>query len=345
MSLIVVTSSRFADHITPPGHPERVERAETMDVAAAAWRQNGGTVVEPRAAEDADLVRIHDAEYIASIGAHRGRAAILDADTFMSPESDDVARLAAGAALTAVDHVLDGPAGTRAFALVRPPGHHAERDRAMGFCLYNNVAIAAAWARHRGLQRVAVVDYDVHHGNGTQRTFYRDPTVLFISSHQFPFYPGSGAAGEVGAGPGAGFTINLPLTAGATDGDFAQAYQDVALPVLREFEPELILVSAGFDAHERDPLAGMRMTTDGYGGLTSLLLAAADETCDGRIVFMTEGGYDTRALRECIERVIALASGGEDGKTPARPRSGTGRGIDTVQQVKRVQEGFWSSLA
>jgi acetoin utilization deacetylase AcuC-like enzyme len=308
MSLVIITSPRFADHVNPPGHPERIERAETMEVVATRWVKAGGRVLAPRAATDEDLMRVHDADYLKSIQATRGRAVQLDPDTYTSPESEEVARLAAGAVLTGINHVLDGPRASRAFVMVRPPGHHAEADRAMGFCLYNNIAIGAAWARSRGLARVAIVDYDVHHGNGTQWIFYEDPTVLFISSHQFPFYPGTGAANETGRGAGKGFTINLPLPAGSGDAEFNKVYKDTVVPALQKFRPELVLVSAGFDAHERDPLAGMRLTTDGYGALTSLLLHAADELCDGRIVFVTEGGYDLRALAECCQRVIELAS-------------------------------------
>ncbi len=165
---------------------------------------------------------MHSPEYLAAIEATAGRTVALDPDTYTSPDTVDVARLAAGAGVDAVDRVLKGPAGSRALALVRPPGHHAERDRAMGFCFYSNVAIAAAHARAAGLARVAVVDYDVHHGNGTQRTFFDDPSVLFISSHQYPFYPGTGAAGEIGRGTGTGFTVNLPLAAGATNADFEE---------------------------------------------------------------------------------------------------------------------------
>ena len=304
MPLSVITSVRFADHMTPPGHPERPERAEVMDVVAAGWRDGGGVVLEPRRAADEDLLRVHAAEYIDSIKAVRGRAAMLDADTYTSPESDEVARLAAGAVLTAVDAVLDGPPGSRALAMVRPPGHHAEADRAMGFCLYNNIAVGAAHARARGRARVAILDYDVHHGNGTQWMFYEDPSVLFISSHQFPFYPGTGAASETGRGPGRGFTLNLPLDAGATDAQVTEVYAGRAFPALRSFRPELILVSAGFDAHERDPLGGLRMTTAGFRQLTADLVALADELCDGRIVLVTEGGYDTFALAECLQAVI-----------------------------------------
>ena len=193
MSLVIVTSRRFADHLNPPGHPERVERAEVMEVVAGGWKDAGGAVLEPRAATDDDLARVHAREHITRITATRGRASKVDEDTFTSPESEEVARLAAGAVLTSVDAVL-GAGGARALAMVRPPGHHAEADKAMGFCLYNNIAVGAAYARSRGCARVAILDYDVHHGNGTQWMFYGDPSVLFVSSHQYPFYPGTGAA-------------------------------------------------------------------------------------------------------------------------------------------------------
>src|SRR5262245_26959190 len=188
MSLALVSSPRFGDHLTPPGHPERVERHVVMQAVADEFRKSGGDVLEPRPAHQEDLARIHDPDYITLIRETAGRATALDPDTFTSPDSYDVACLAARSVLTAVDPVLDGPAGRRALAMVRPPGHHAERDRAMGFCLFNNIAVGAAYARARGLTRVAIVDYDVHHGNGTQRSFYSDPSVLFLSSHQFPYY-------------------------------------------------------------------------------------------------------------------------------------------------------------
>ena len=343
MPLVLITSDRFADHVTPPGHPERVERAEAMQVVAERARAAGHRVLEPRMANDEELGRVHDAEHIETIVSARGRSAMLDPDTFTSPESDDVARLAAGAVLTAIDAVLGGPRGTRGFAMVRPPGHHAEADRAMGFCLYNNIAVGAAAARAGGIERVAVVDFDVHHGNGTQWIFYEDPSVLFVSSHQFPFYPGTGAATEVGRGDGAGFTINLPLDAGATDVDFDRVYREVARPVLDEFQPELMLVSAGFDAHARDPLAGMRMSTEGFGGLIVQLLRAADELCQGRIVFVTEGGYDTSALAECCQRLVDLASA-EVVAAPAPVTGDSRRGAATEAEVRAVQSTFWRAL-
>jgi acetoin utilization deacetylase AcuC-like enzyme len=307
MSLVVVTADLFADHTTPPGHPERPERAEAMQVVAARWARAGGVILGPRAATDDELARVHHAEYIEYVKATRGRAAMLDPDTFTSPETEEIARAAAGAVVAGVEHVLAGD-NRRAFVMVRPPGHHAEPDKAMGFCFYNSIAVGAAAARAHGLTRVAVVDYDVHHGNGTQAMFYADPTVLFISSHQYPFYPGTGAAAEIGIDDGRGYTVNFPLEAGATDADFDKVYREAVVPVVEQYRPQLLLVSAGFDAHEHDPLAGMRMTSNGYSQLTARLLAAADRMCAGRVVFVTEGGYDTRALAECCDAVIQRAS-------------------------------------
>ena len=306
MPVVVVSSPRFVDHVTPVGHPERPERAEVMEAVAARFAGQGGEVVEPRLATDDDLARVHTPEHIAAIVAARGRATMIDADTFTSPESDEIARLAAGAVLTAVDRVLDGGPRSRALVMVRPPGHHAEADRAMGFCLYNNIAIGAAYARSRGCARVAIVDYDVHHGNGTQWIFYADPTVLFVSSHQYPYYPGTGAAGETGRGAGAGFTLNIPLAAGTRDEEIERLYTEVAIPRVKAFKPDLLMISAGFDAHQQDPLGQLRMTTAGFGRLTGALVAMADHVCDGKVVLVTEGGYDLRALSECLDAVIAV---------------------------------------
>src|SRR5207237_4883097 len=197
MSLILIHTERFAEHQTPPGHPERPERADVLDAIAARWRERGTEVTPPREASQEQLLRVHDAEYVRRISETSGRATALDPDTYTSPESYDIARLAAGACVDGVERVIDG-SHRAAFALVRPPGHHAERDRAMGFCFFNNVAVAAAHARTLGARKVAVVDYDVHHGNGTQAAFYSDPDTLYISAHQFPFYPGTGAANEIG---------------------------------------------------------------------------------------------------------------------------------------------------
>ncbi|MBI2188783.1 MAG: histone deacetylase, partial [Acidobacteria bacterium] len=333
MPLTIFTSDRWADHLTPPGHPERVERAEVMQVVASEFRTRGGAVAEPRAATEEEIARIHAPEHIALIRETAGRAVALDPDTFTSPDTYDVARLAAGAAVGAVEHVLAGGRGTRALAMVRPPGHHAERSRAMGFCFFNNIAIAAADARARGVARVAIVDYDVHHGNGTQRSFYQDPSVLFISSHQFPFYPGTGAADETGAGAGAGFTVNVPLAAGGTDADYERVYA-VAGGILRQYTPQLILISAGFDAHADDPLGGMRVTTAQFGRLTAMIAAAADECCEGRVVAVTEGGYDLAALAGSLRAVIGVLDGATPLSAYPTPTGDTSRADASLAAVR-----------
>ena len=302
--MLLIASPRFIEHTTPPGHPERPERGELFADVAAAYGLEGGQVRAPRPATDEELARVHTRTYLDALAETAGRAAMLDADTFTSPESHEVALLAAGAAIDAARHARS--TGEPAFALVRPPGHHAEPDRAMGFCLYNNIAIAAAALRADGVERVAIVDIDVHHGNGTQAAFYRDPSVLFISSHQYPFYPGTGAADETGDGPGRGFTLNIPLEAGATDDVYSRAYESSVIPALEQFAPEVILVSAGYDAHARDPLAGMRMTSSGLANLVRLVDGAARRICGRRIALVTEGGYNLDALRECLELTFGV---------------------------------------
>jgi acetoin utilization deacetylase AcuC-like enzyme len=341
MSLIVISTDRFTDHQTPPGHPEAPERGEVMGVVAGEWRERGGEVVAPRAATHEQLARVHDETHLRRMAQTAGSAVALDPDTYTSPETYEIALLAAGAAVDAVERVMGGQ-HHRAFALVRPPGHHAERNRAMGFCLFNNVAVAAAHARARGATRVAIVDYDVHHGNGTQHTFDEDPSVLYISTHQYPFYPGTGAVDEIGRGRGRGFTVNLPLEAGAVDDDYRMAFDEVIVPIVRQFKPDLILISAGFDAHERDPLAGMRVTTSAFGAMTMELRRVAEECCDGRIAAVTEGGYDLRALADSIRTVVDVLST-ERATAPRWPSSSvaSSRGRTAVSGAKHMLEPFW----
>ncbi len=334
--VLLITSPRFEEHVTPPGHPERMERAHVFNTIAHRWMVRGGAASAPKPAIRQQLARVHAADYLDEIAATSGRAVMLDPDTFTSPDSVEIAALAAGATVQAADHALDS--GDPAFALVRPPGHHAERERAMGFCLYNNVAVAAAHALSRGLERVAIVDIDVHHGNGTQWMFYDDPRVMYLSTHQFPFYPGTGAADETGTGAGAGFNVNVPLEMGATDADYALVYRAAVVPILTQFSPQLVLVSAGFDAHERDPLASMRVTTGGYAAIVRLLVKAAART---PIAFVTEGGYDLGALAECLEASLAAIEG-VDPKPVAE--SGSARGERALEAVRAAQMPFWRGI-
>jgi acetoin utilization deacetylase AcuC-like enzyme len=344
MSLIVIGSDRFVDHQTPPGHPERPERADVMDVVAREWRRSGGATAAPRPATFEQLARVHDPDYLRRIAATAGSAVALDADTYTSPESHEVALLAAGAAIDAVERVLDD-GNRQALALVRPPGHHAERRRAMGFCLYNNVAVAAAHARARGVSRVAIVDYDVHHGNGTQHMFEDDPRVLYVSLHQSPYYPGTGAVDETGTAAGAGFTVNVPIEVGAVDEDYQILFATVIVPILRQFKPDLVLVSAGFDAHERDPLAGMRLTTGAFAAMTQELRNVAEECCGGRIAVVTEGGYDLAALADSLRAVIEVLGSRRDEAAawPSATREiSPSRGRAAAREVQRALSQFWT---
>lgn len=343
--MLLITAPRFEEHVTPPGHPERMERAHVFDAVAARRLEKGGRTAPPRLATREELARVHAETYLDALEATRGRAVMLDPDTFTSPESLDIAALAAGAAVQAVEHALDE--GEAAFALVRPPGHHAERNRAMGFCLYNNAAVAAAAALARGLDRVAVVDIDVHHGNGTQSIFYGEPRVLYVSTHQFPFYPGTGAADEVGDGAGRGFTVNVPMEAGSGDADYALVYRELVGPVLARYAPQVVVVSAGYDAHDDDPLASMRVTAEGYGAVVRDLVVAVPSAA---LVLVTEGGYDLRALAACLEASFAaidlphaaVAHAGPGGRT-----ENTGerrRGERAVREARAVQVPFWRGI-
>ncbi len=341
VSPLLVSSQQFVDHVVPPGHPERAERAIVMRTVAEAFAAGGGTVVEPRDATDEELGRVHDGDYVRRVAALAGQAAVLDADTYMSPASGAVARLAAGAGLTAVEAIL-GPAGpSRALALVRPPGHHAERARAMGFCLFNNVAVAAAHVRAVGFSRVAVVDFDVHHGNGTQHAFYADPTVLVMSTHQHPYYPGTGAASEIGEGPGRGTTVNIPLEAGAGDADYELVFREAVVPILRQFRPEFILVSAGFDAFRDDPLGAMRVTANQFGRLTGWITQVADECSQGRVVAITEGGYDLDGLGQCLRTTLTALDVPlvDAASSPTGPAA---RGAAAIEALRPHVAGTWT---
>ena len=291
MTTALITHDDCYDHVTPPGHPEQVARLDA--VLGALEGMDLMRVRAPMAADD-DLLRVHPKSHIDAVRAAAPSDGwrSLDADTHMSPGSLAAAYRAAGGVVRAVDMVLGGEVQS-AFAAVRPPGHHAERTTAMGFCFFGSVVVGAKHALdHHGLSRVAIVDFDVHHGNGTQDLVEDDPRILFCSTHQSPLYPGTGAAHETGSGN----ILNVPLPGGTGSAGFRAAYEDVVFPRIEAFKPELLIISAGFDAHKADPLAGMELETEDFAWVTARLCDLADEHCGGRVVSSLEGGYDLDAL-------------------------------------------------
>jgi acetoin utilization deacetylase AcuC-like enzyme len=308
---IYATHPRYADHDFR-GHPESAERIRAvwsgMDESGLTARMQR---LEPEFLDADSVLAVHTADYLdllRSISALPGTTH-LDADTYAGPDALAIALLAAGGVTETVDRVLSG-AATNGLAAIRPPGHHAMPNHGMGFCLLGNVAIAARHAQSRhGVQRVLIVDYDVHHGNGTEAMFYDDPSVLYISTHQYPFYPATGAATDIGTGRGAGYTLNVPLPAGSGDATYATAFDRIVWPAAERFEPQLILVSVGFDAYWADPLAGMRLTLSGYAHLAGEVIRMAERFCGGRIVFALEGGYNLDALRYGVSNLARALLG------------------------------------
>ncbi len=305
--MLLITDERMQLHDPGRGHPESPERLRA--VAEALDGVSDSTWAKPEPASRQQIERVHTAEYVDRVERFRGRSGALDPDTTTSPQSVEAAYLAAGAALDAVTEVVSGHY-RHAWALVRPPGHHAEADEARGFCLFNNVAIAAAHARDElGSDRVLIVDWDVHHGNGTQHSFYDRDDVLFFSLHRYPFFPGTGAADETGRGAGQGYTVNVPFPGGQGDGDYLAAFEALLVPIADRFAPDLVLVSAGFDAHRRDPLGGMDVTEDGYGAMAAVVQRVAERHADGRVVLLLEGGYDLAALGGSVRRCVEVLNG------------------------------------
>ncbi len=266
--------------------------------------------VKPIAASTGQIQLVHTSEHIRTVKDFSSKEKALDGDTPTNNRSYEVALLAAGGVISAVDAVMDSVSGVDSvFALVRPPGHHAKPDRSMGFCLFNNVAIAARYAQKRGLGKVLIVDWDVHHGNGTQEAFYEDSSVLYFSIHQYPHYPGTGRVDEMGAGEGRGYNINVPLPGGANDADYLYVFNEILVPAARKFRPDIILVSAGQDGHRDDPLAGMNLTSAGFGQMTGVVRSLAEELCGGKLVLSLEGGYDYGALSDSIVMIFRALMG------------------------------------
>jgi acetoin utilization deacetylase AcuC-like enzyme len=342
--IAIVDDVRFDAHAESSGqHPECPERLlAARHGLYARLPESERTRLDVRAATPAELARMHSPEYLASLDARlRAGHGELDSDTYFSPGTRDAAWLAAGGAIDLTKQLVGG-AAQRGIALLRPPGHHALPDNSMGFCVFNNVALAAAEALAQGLVRVAIVDWDVHHGNGTQDMFYGDPRVLFVSLHQYPFYPGTGAPREIGDAAGAGFTANVGLPAGSGDEVYGAAFRELVLPMLKQFAPELVLVSAGFDAHARDPLASMQLSSASYCAMAGALIDLVDDLGHGRIGFVLEGGYDLQAIEASVGQVAQALQG----TRLELPRGAIAdRARAAIETSRRALAGYWQLTA
>ncbi len=347
MTVAIIRDNRYREHDPGEGHPESPDRLRVIDDLIE--RDYGSLpLIPPRLATQSELALIHDPHYIQTVANTEGRpSSHLDADTGLSARSYEIARLAVGGLLEAVDALLriqdPGPLTlSSVFAFVRPPGHHAEPGRGMGFCLFNNVAIAAEYAKKKhGLKRVLIVDWDLHHGNGTQKAFYEDPGVLFFSSHQYPYYPGTGNFNETGSGPGEGFIVNAPLPAGFGDAEYINIYDKILKPIAHEYRPELVLVSAGFDPYFKDPLGGMKLTRAGFGALMDIVKTIAEDACSGKVLLTLEGGYNPDGLRDGVGAVLQSLMGKphRSGEINASPAS-----EQVIRRITAVQKKFWKSL-
>jgi acetoin utilization deacetylase AcuC-like enzyme len=347
LSTGIVRDDLYMEHLAGFPHVESPQRLETIYTMLDGDDMTGCFVaIPPRPATHDELAWVHSPSYIQRVAdtddiAHTS----LDPDTQTTPLSYQAAKLAAGGLFSLVDKIFDGTV-QNGFALVRPPGHHAERDRAMGFCLFNNVALGAMYAiRKYSVKRVLIVDWDLHHGNGTQHTFYDDSRVLYFSTHQYPYYPGSGGLPEVGHGDGTGFTVNVPLGPGCGDSDFFNIFKKILCPIVSTFKPELILVSAGFDTYAGDPLGSMNVTPKGFAAMTHILMDLAREYSSDRLALTLEGGYNLTGLRESVRAVLKeLTQVSTLVESDLQALEGASA-PPIVNKVNEVQKRYWESLS
>ena len=326
----------YLEHDTD-GHPERKER---LTNALDSIRSSGLDLefVTPRPATLDEVRTIHSPGYIEQVRTISGRGGgYLDLDTVVSPQSYEAALMAAGGVITGVERVVADL--DNAFALVRPPGHHALPNRGMGFCIFNNVAIGARCAQKMGLEKVLIVDWDVHHGNGTSAVFYDDRSVMYFSTHQFPHYPGTGRVKELGMDGAEGFTVNVPLPWGTGDSGYLTVFEEVMKPVAMEFDPDVVLVSAGQDPHQADPLSGMNLTTEAFGSMAATVKEVADSCCEGRLVAALEGGYNLSALSDSIVAILRSFKGESPAKIEVEEDP---RVEDRIEEVRRAMSPYWN---
>lgn len=337
----IVADPLYLEHEPLGYHPECPGRLRAIHAMLDQPDMKGRFLyLQPRQATIEELSRIHTEAYVRRIESTRGTSGLhLDPDTYVSSETSRVARYAAGALLALLDALQAGTIEA-GFALVRPPGHHAEAARGMGFCIYNNVAVAARYAQDKGFfSRILIVDWDLHHGNGTQHSFESDPSVLYLSSHMYPYYPGTGRMEDIGIGEGTGYTVNIPLPGGQGDQDFLWIYERAVVPIAEQFRPDLILVSAGFDIYAGDPLGTMNVTESGFAGLAALLQKAARASCNGRILFTLEGGYHQEGQARGVRAVLNQLDGHPDGPVLQAASSPTSEQI--LRRLLAVHRDLW----
>ncbi len=338
------------EHVMDPGHPESPERLREIHQMLEEEEMRGRFLgkVKPRPATREEIEMVHSPAYIDLVASTAGKPYFrLDMDTATCAKSYETALLAAGGLLELIKVVMQGKFNN-GFALVRPPGHHAERDKAMGFCLFNNVAVGAHYAlKDFSLERILIVDWDVHHGNGTQHAFYEDPRVLYFSTHRYAFYPGTGGATEVGKGKGEGFTVNVPLSTGASDADYGNIFEKFLKVIALEYQPQLILVSAGFDIHYNDPLGGMDVSEKGFARMTQILMEIAAATAQGKLVLTLEGGYNVTSQRRSVKAVLeelSQASPLEKDDLLEKEKADYPRVEKFLLPLKEIQKRYWKSL-
>jgi acetoin utilization deacetylase AcuC-like enzyme len=334
----VVIDSRYQEHDARSNHPERPERIGAVLEMLTGYQRDGLVEVAPRLATSAELLSNHSRELVAEVEATSGRQYhTFDYDTATSAATYDTARLAAGGFLTVVDAIMAGDADN-GFAMVRPPGHHAEADRAMGFCFFNNVAITAKYLQDMyDVKRILIVDWDVHHGNGTQRSFYAADDVLFVSLHQYPHYPGTGAATDIGVARGMGYTVNLPFPSGFGNAEYEDAFARIVEPIGHQFAPDFVLISAGFDCHDLDPLGGMHVTGPGFSRMTRGLLSLARQHSSGRCAAVLEGGYSLEGLQEGVRSVLDEMALERDPEPPSEDS----QAAPLLTEISKIQSRYW----